>query len=105
MPFDNVKTYLQKNNLEAKDGVRVEKSRGKLTIRNAFRDIYKKSGYLGFITGWRIKLCVNFLNSSASVCVLEWLDNLAKQAYDDESSEHILAKSKIDNVTLGDKSL
>jgi hypothetical protein len=105
MPFDNIKTYLQKNNLEAKDGVRIEKNRGQLTIMNAVKDIYKKAGPIGFFTGWRIKLCVNFINSSFTVCLLEWLDSLAKQAYDDEAPEFQYAKIKTDTIALSDNSI
>lgn len=82
MPFDNIKTYLQKHNLELVDGLKVEKARAQRTILNAVKSIYAKSGAIGFFTGWRIKLCVHFLNSSFTVCLLEWLDSLSKQAYD-----------------------
>lgn len=83
MPFDNVKTFLQKHNLEMKDGSKVEMNKHQLNIRGAFKGIYEKRGLLGFFTGWRIKLCVHFLNSSFTVCLLEWLDSLSKQAYDE----------------------
>lgn len=81
MPFDNIKTFLQKYNLEMKEGKKVEKDRGQLGIRTAIKRIYAKSGILGFVVGWRIKLCLHFLNSSFTVALLEWLDNLSRQAY------------------------
>lgn len=81
MPFDNVKTYLQKHNLEIVDGVKVEKSGTKRTITSAVKGIYLKSGTMGFFTGWRINFGVHFFNSSFTVCLLEWLENLSKHAY------------------------
>lgn len=81
MPFDNIKTFLQKHNLEVKDGKKVEKEQ-QLNIKNAMKRIYAKKGLTGFFVGWRIKLCVHFLNSSFTVALIEWLDNLSKQAYE-----------------------
>lgn len=81
MPFDNIKTYLQKHNIELKDGKRIESERP-LNILSAIKNIYARKGAVGFFVGWRIKLMVSFLNSSFTVALLEWLDNLSKQAYD-----------------------
>mmetsp|Transcript_41285 Transcript_41285/g.47595 ORF Transcript_41285/g.47595 Transcript_41285/m.47595 type:complete len:82 (+) Transcript_41285:693-938(+) len=75
MPFDNIKTFLQKYNLEEVDGAKVEK-RKHVSILSGIRKIYKKAGVLGFFTGWRIKLFVNFINSSFTVVLLEYLENL-----------------------------
>ena len=82
MPFDNIKTYLQKHNLELKDGRKVETNVGQLTIKNAISGIYGKRGIRGFYIGWRIRICVHFFNASFTVALLEWLDNLAKDIYD-----------------------
>lgn len=56
MPFDNIKTYLQKHNIEMKDGKRVESSAVQNTIRNAIKGIYSKRGLKGFYIGWRIRI-------------------------------------------------
>jgi hypothetical protein len=82
MPFDNIKTFLQKHNLEIKEGQKVEKSPGELNIVNAVKSIYSRKGFRGFFVGWRIKLCVHFVNSSFTVALLEWLDNLSKEVHD-----------------------
>mmetsp|Transcript_19598 Transcript_19598/g.17338 ORF Transcript_19598/g.17338 Transcript_19598/m.17338 type:complete len:83 (-) Transcript_19598:55-303(-) len=82
MPFDNVKTFLQKHNLEIKDGKKVESNPGPLGIRDAVQSIYAKKGPRGFFIGWRIRICVHFINASFTVALLEWLDNLSREAFD-----------------------
>lgn len=80
MPFDNIKTFLQKHNLELKEGHKVIKGSEDLNILGAVKKIYSQKGVLGFFLGWRIKLCVHFLNSSFTVALLEWLDNISRQS-------------------------
>lgn len=81
MPFDNIKTYLQKHNIELKDGKRVE-SNSNNTISNAIKGIYERRGLRGFYIGWRIRIWVHFINASFTVALLEWLDNLSREVYD-----------------------
>ena len=79
MPFDNIKTYLQKYNLEVVDGRKVEKSKNHISILSSIKKIYQKAGAMGFFTGWRVKLTVHLINSSFTVALLEYVDNLQKQ--------------------------
>ena len=76
MPFDNIKTYLQKYNLEVVEGRKVEKQRKHISIPSAIKRIYEKAGVTGFFTGWRVKLLVHLINSSFTIALLEYLDNL-----------------------------
>ncbi|CAI2367143.1 unnamed protein product [Moneuplotes crassus] len=78
MPFDNIKTFLQKHNIEVKDGHRVKCNENQFTIKNAVKGIYAKRGIRGFYVGWRIRILVNFFNSSFTVVLLEWIDDLAR---------------------------
>mmetsp|Transcript_28462 Transcript_28462/g.28240 ORF Transcript_28462/g.28240 Transcript_28462/m.28240 type:complete len:289 (+) Transcript_28462:6-872(+) len=56
MPFDNIKTYLQKHNIELKDGSRVKTNENQFTVRNAIKGIYAKRGIRGFYVGWRVRI-------------------------------------------------
>ena len=76
MPFDNIKTYLQKYNLELIDGKKVEKSKSHISITTAIRKIYRRAGLFGFFTGFRVKLFVHFITSSFTVALLEYIENL-----------------------------
>lgn len=82
MPFDNIKTHLQKHNLELIDGKKVEKASSKIGIPTAIKRIYLRGGLSGFFTGWRIKLFVHFMTSSFTVCLLEYMENLHVKALD-----------------------
>ena len=77
MPFDNVKTFLQKHNIDLKDGGKEVRNIKYFTIRNAFKHIYKTKGLFGFFTGYRVRLCIHFINAGCTVVLLEWLDNIA----------------------------
>ena len=56
MPFDNIKTYLQKYNLEIVGDKKIENVKESLNIKQAISRIYEKGGLIGFFTGWRAKL-------------------------------------------------
>lgn len=81
MPFDNIKTYLQKNSLEMRPEGHTKADSGKIGIRTAISRIYKKGGPLGFFVGWRLKMCTYFITTSLAVYLIERLDNLNAQAY------------------------
>ena len=81
MPFDNIKTFLQKHNLTLRDGKRVEANATQLRIRDAVRSIYASKGVRGFFIGWRIRIFVHFFTASWTVVLLEWLDNLSRDAF------------------------
>lgn len=55
MPFDNIKTFLQKYNLEHNQQGAIEKVKKEANIPMAIRKIYERSGPLGFFIGWRVK--------------------------------------------------
>lgn len=76
MPFDNIKTFLQKYNLEVIDGRKTEKLKNKVNIPTAIRKIYARAGLFGFFTGFRVKLFVHFITSSFTVALLEYIENL-----------------------------
>ena len=81
MPFDNIKTFLQKNSTEMRPDGNVKKEVGKIKIKDAIQRIYARGGVTGFFVGWRLKMCTYFITSSLAVTLIEWLDNLNKQAY------------------------
>lgn len=81
MPFDNIKTYLQKYNLEVVDKKIVGQTKEKLGLKDAVRNIYTRGGALGFFIGWRAKLMVYFVNYSFTIILLEYLDQFAKKAF------------------------
>lgn len=81
MPFDNVKTYLQKYNLEVVGDKRVEDTKEKMNIPRAFKRIYSTKGILGFFVGWRMKLAVYFVNKSFTIFFLEYIDDFAKKSF------------------------
>ncbi|CAI2373254.1 unnamed protein product [Moneuplotes crassus] len=80
MPFDNIKTYIQKNSKEMRPEGHKEVDKAKVGIRKAVSRIYNKGGLLGFFVGWRLKMCTYFITSSLAVTMIEWLDNLHNKA-------------------------
>ena len=81
MPFDNIKTFLQKNSSEMRPDGNTKLEVGKVSIRQAISRIYARGGVVGFFVGWRLKICTYFITSSLAVTLIEWLDNLNSQAY------------------------
>ncbi|CAI2373072.1 unnamed protein product [Moneuplotes crassus] len=81
MPFDNIKTYIQKNMKEIRaEGKHTKADTGKIGIKKAISRIYNKGGVLGFFVGWRLKMSTYFITTSLAVTVIEWLDNLHNKA-------------------------
>lgn len=80
MPFDNIKTFLQKYNIEnsPKPGEVIKKE---ANIPMAIKRIYQRSGPIGFFIGWRVKLLAYSVNAAFTVSLLEWLDNLSKDTF------------------------
>jgi len=56
MPFDNIKTFLQKYNIEKNSIAVGDMVKKEANIPMAIRKIYQRSGPLGFFIGWRFKL-------------------------------------------------
>ena len=81
MPFDNIKTYLQKYNLEVIGDKRIEDTKEKMNIPRAFQRIYSAKGILGFFVGWRMKLAVYFVNKSFTIVFLERIEDFAKKSF------------------------
>lgn len=77
MPFDNIKTYLQKYHLMKVQGSNVEVNNNLRNIPKAITNIYANGGLLGFFTGWRVKLWAYWVNALFTVSLLEWLENLS----------------------------
>jgi ribosomal protein S17E len=84
MPFDNIKTFLQKYNLESSQKGELVKKEANIPM--AIKKIYQRSGPLGFFIGWRVKLCAYFVNASFTVTLLEWLDNISDGAFSSTKS-------------------
>ena len=63
MPFDCVKTHLEKVNPTN-------------SYMGAFKAIYTKSGLLGFFTGVRLKMLLSFTNAMFVVNLLEILEHM-----------------------------
>jgi hypothetical protein len=82
MPFDNIKTFLQKYNLELKKNTEGKIIKKENSIPKAIKHIYRTRGVFGFFIGWRVKLVAYFINAVFTVSLLEWLDNLSKEAFD-----------------------
>ena len=61
MPFDCVKTHLEKVDPE-------------VGYRKAFQCIYEKGGFVGFFTGFRLRFALFFTNSLFAVNFLEKLE-------------------------------
>ena len=61
-----------------KDGKKNTKNIKYFTIRNAFKEIFRTKGLFGFFTGYRVRLCVHFINAGCTVVLIEWLDNISK---------------------------
>lgn len=79
IPFDNIKTFLQKYNITHEKGTG-EIIKKEANIPMAIRKIYERSGILGFFIGWRVKLVAYSINALFTVTLLEWLDNLSRGA-------------------------
>lgn len=69
MPFDCVKTHLEKVSPSA-------------TYKQAVQEIYKQSGnsYLGFFTGVRLRFLLHLTNALFVVNILEKIDSLKRQS-------------------------
>ena len=65
MPFDCVKTHMEKVNPSS-------------TYLNAFGAIYQKGGALGFFTGVRLRFLLYLTNALFTVNILEKLEFLSK---------------------------
>jgi len=64
MPFDCVKTHLEKKDPTT-------------TYLNTFRNIYRQGGMFSFFTGYRIRFFMYFINSLFVVNLLEKLESIA----------------------------
>lgn len=81
MPFDNIKTYLQKHTIEMRPDGDTHKKVEKVNIKTAVKNIYERGGALGFFVGWRLKMFTYFITTSLAVTLIERLDNLNANAY------------------------
>ena len=68
MPFDCIKTHMEKVNPTS-------------TYREAAREIYMKGGVLGAFTGVRIRFFLYFTSSAFTVTLLEKLDGIMKRSW------------------------
>ena len=82
MPFDSVKTYLEKHY----NSIQVGKKVARVTIPQAMKDVYSKGGVLGFFVGWRLKCLTYFLTSIFATAMIEYFDHLAKKSFHDKRS-------------------
>jgi hypothetical protein len=81
MPFDNIKTFLQKHTLEMRPDGETGNKIEKVNIKSAIKSIYARGGPFGFFVGWRLKSCSYFITTSLAVTLIERLDNLNKDSY------------------------
>jgi len=64
MPFDCVKTHMEKIN-------------PKTNYIAAFKEIYGSAGFLGFFTGVRLRMILGFTNTLFVVNILEFLEHIS----------------------------
>jgi len=64
MPFDCVKTHMEKINPQS-------------TYIGAFKQIYGSAGILGFFTGVRLRMILGFTNTLFVVNILEFLEHIS----------------------------
>jgi hypothetical protein len=81
MPFDNVKTQLEKHYLDIRVEGNSSSEISKISIYDTLAKIYNKGGVVGFFVGWRLKLGTYSITSIMATAMIEYIDHLAKNSF------------------------